>query len=213
MVTRHVSGAAIIHKIPMGPYGNNGYVVVCPRTNESIVIDTPAEPEKLLEIAGGTTVKCILITHTHPDHLMGFDVIRNACKAAVGVHMVEAASLPSKPDFHLKDGDSLTIGTVHLKVLHTPGHTPGSMCFLTGKHLFSGDTLFPGGPGRTRTPRDLKQILGSITNKLLALPEDTIVYPGHGNNTTIGDAQVEYAVFASRSHSDDLCGDVQWIGR
>ncbi len=213
MVTRHVSSEAVIHKIPMGPYGNNGYVIVCPRTNESIVVDTPAEPDKLIAVAEATKVRCILITHTHQDHLLGFEAIRSACNAPVGVHATEAANLPSRADFHLKDGDLITIGTVQLKVLHTPGHTPGSSCFLVGPHLFSGDTLFPGGPGRTQTPRDLREILGSITGKLLALPLATIVHPGHGNDTTIGDAQLEYAVFSSRSHRDDLCGDVSWIGR
>ncbi|MBI2172059.1 MAG: MBL fold metallo-hydrolase [Chloroflexi bacterium] len=211
MVMRHVSGEAIIHKVPMGSYGNNGYLVVCPRTNESIIIDTPAEPEKLLAIAKDTTVKCILITHTHQDHLLGFEAIRSALSALVGVHPTEASNLPSPPDFHLLDGDTITIGTVGVKVIHTPGHTSGSLCFLSGGHLFTGDTLFPGGPGNTRTPKDLKQILGSITQRLLALPENTVVYPGHGNNTTVGDAQVEYAIFASRTHPDDLCGDVHWL--
>lgn len=208
---RHVSGEAIIHKVPMGSYGNNGYVVVCPRTNESIIIDTPAEPEKLINAAGDTKVKSILITHTHQDHLLGFEAIRQELKAPVGVHTSEAAALPSPPDFHLKDGDVITIGTVSIRVFHTPGHTTGSLCFLTGKHLFSGDTLFPGGPGRTRTPKDLKQILASISSKLLVLPEDTVVHPGHGNDTTIGDSQLEYALFISRPHPEGLCGDVHWL--
>ncbi|MBI4339283.1 MAG: MBL fold metallo-hydrolase [Chloroflexi bacterium] len=196
----------------MGSYGNNGYVVVCPETRESLVIDTPGEPEKLIAAAGATRVRCILITHTHFDHLVGFEEIRAALNAPVGVHASESDNLSSPSDFNLVDGDTITIGTVVLKVLHTPGHTPGSMCFLSGKHLFSGDTLFPGGPGRTRTPADLKRILESISSKLLVLPEDTIVYPGHGNNTTIGDAQLAYAIFASRTHPEGLCGDVQWLG-
>ena len=211
-MTLRYSGEVLVHKVPMGDSGNNGYVVVCPQTNESVVIDTPGEPDKLIAAASGTTVKAILITHTHFDHLVGFETIRSELDAPVGVHSTEADALPAAPDFHVVDGDVITAGTVALKVVHTPGHTPGAVCFLTGKHLFSGDTLFPGGPGRTRTPENLAQILGSITTKLLVLPDDTAVYAGHGDDTTIGQAKREHAEFASRPHAPDLCGDVLWLG-
>ena len=211
-MTLHYDGQDVkIHKVLMGDYGNNGYLVVCPTTNESIIIDTPGEPEKLIALAKGTTVKAILITHTHSDHLVGFDAIRAATGAPVAVHSAEADNLPSPPDRPLSDGDTVSAGTVTLTVLHTPGHTPGAVCYLTGRHLFSGDTLFPGGPGRTRTPENLQQEIGSITTKLLVLPTDTLVYPGHGDNTTIGKAQEEYKAFAGRSHPPDLCGDVLWL--
>jgi glyoxylase-like metal-dependent hydrolase (beta-lactamase superfamily II) len=97
-----------------------------------------------------------------------------------------------------------------MTVLHTPGHSPGSICLLTGKHLFVGDTLFPGGPGHTRTPSAFKQLIESITQKLLVLPEDTRVYPGHGRDTTIEKAKGEFTAFAKRPHAADLCGDVLW---
>ena len=210
MSTRH-EGEVLVHKIPMGPYGNNGYVIVCPQTNESIVVDTPGEPEKLIAVARHTMVKAILITHTHMDHLLGFEQIRSALGAPVGVHAAEATKLPTAPDFHLADGQTITAGTVALNILHTPGHTPGAVCFVTGHHLFTGDTLFPGGPGHTSTPQDLRQIVRSIEDKLLVLPGETVVYPGHGDNTTIARAREEYAVFASKSHSPDLRGDVVWL--
>ena len=95
-------------------------------------------------------------------------------------------------------------------VIHTPGHTPGSCCFLVGRHLISGDTLFPGGPGRTSGPQELQQTIASITGSLYTLPDDTIVLPGHGDDTTIGRSRQEYDVFTSRSHPADLHGDVLW---
>ncbi|MCZ6788464.1 MAG: MBL fold metallo-hydrolase [Chloroflexi bacterium] len=202
---------AKIHKVLMGDIGNNGYLLVCPVTNESIIIDTPFEPEKLLAVVKDTTVKAILITHNHYDHIDGLETIRAATGAPVGAHSAGAEELPGTLDMSLSDGDTVTAGTVTVTVLHTPGHTPGAICYLTGRHLFTGDTLFPGGPGATRTPEALQQSIRSITSKLLVLPEDTVVYPGHGDDTTIGKAHEEYKVFASRSHPPDLCGDVEWL--
>ena len=209
----HYEGEIRIHKIECGSYGNNAYLVVSPETNESIIIDTPAEPEKVLAEARGTTVKAILITHNHFDHLMGFKEIKSAIQAPVGIQQEDAHALPSPPDFYLKDGNEITAGTITLKVIHTPGHTPGAVCLVTGKHLFTGDTLFPGGPGRTGTPENLQQIIRSITGKIYVLPDESIVYPGHGNDTDIRTSKEEYRIFASKSHPPDLCGDVLWLSR
>ncbi|MFW0858887.1 MAG: MBL fold metallo-hydrolase [Dehalococcoidia bacterium] len=93
--------------------------------------------------------------------------------------------MPIKPDILLNDGDTISFGNIELHVLHTPGHTPGSVCFLTGNHLISGDTIFPSGPGRTGSPDQLRQIIESITSKILVLPDDTRVYPGHGDSTMV----------------------------
>jgi glyoxylase-like metal-dependent hydrolase (beta-lactamase superfamily II) len=113
-------------------------------------------------------------------------------------------------DRPLSDGDEIAVGSLTVRAIHTPGHTPGSTCFLVEGNVISGDTLFPGGPGRTQSPRDLEESIKSITSRLHTLPQETAVLPGHGAGTTIGESRREYAVFASRSHPPDLCGDVTW---
>ena len=204
-------GAFRLHQVPMGPYDNNGYVIADAQGQECYLVDTPPEPEKLLNEAKGMRVRGILITHNHQDHLMGFHQIRQATEAPVGIHDADKDKLPVSPDFLLTDGMELALAEATIRVLHTPGHTPGSVCLLVGKHLLSGDTLFPGGPGKTGSPANLKQIVESITQKVLPLDDDVTVNPGHGDNTTIGQAREDYQVFASRSHPDDLCGDVLWL--
>ena len=200
-----------IHKLECGPYSNNAYVVVCPHTNESIIIDTPAEPERLIEVAKATSVKAILITHNHFDHIQGFDQVTSTIKAPVGIGEDDAHALSTTPSLLLRDGDRITAGTVTLKAISTPGHTSGSTCLLVGRHLFSGDTLFPGGPGKTRTPENLKEIIRSITSKLFVLGDNLTVYPGHGDDGDLRTSKEEYAVFASKEYPPDLCGDVLWL--
>ena len=200
-----------VFKTSCGPFDNNAYLVVCPQTGESIIIDAPMGPGELLEEAKGTQVKAILITHNHQDHLAGLKEIIDATGAPVEAHSEDAAALPVSPNVLVKDGDIITAGTIELKVIHTPGHTPGSVCYLVGKHLFSGDTLFPGGPGRSRSPEALQQIIKSITEKLYPLPDDTFLLPGHGKDATLGISKEEYRVFAEKSHPADLSGDVLWL--
>ena len=206
----HYDAEVKITKINMGPYNNNGYIVICPDTNEGIIIDTPAEPEKLLGAIGDVQIKSILITHKHQDHLLGFDEITGAVQVPVGIGTDDADGLPRPPQIDLKDGMVIKFGNQEMTVLDTPGHTEGATCFLIGKHLFSGDTLFPGGPGKTRSPEAFQQVVDSITKKLLVLPDDTAVYPGHGDDTTIGKAREEYQGFASKPHRPDLFGEVTW---
>lgn len=200
-----------IHKIKCGPYDNNAYLLICPKTNESILIDTPAEPNELIEEAKKTTVKAILITHNHMDHLLGFDDVTAAINAPVGIGEADASALSKPADFMLKNGEDVKAGTISLKAIFTPGHTDGSTCLVTGKHVFTGDTLFPGGPGKTRSPEHLKQIIESINSGLFALSDDTNVFPGHGDDGNIGSSKEEYRVYASKEHPADQSGDVLWL--
>jgi hydroxyacylglutathione hydrolase len=131
-------------------------------------------------------VKYILITHGHRDHIGALEEVRSRTGAQVGIHEQDARALQRPPDFFLRDGQTLTFGDLTLEVLHTPGHSPGAVCLLAGKILFSGDTIFPNGPGNTEIPRaDYQEILQSIHSKIFTLPEDTVIYPGHGLETTV----------------------------
>jgi len=199
-----------IDRLELGPFGTNSYILICQKTNESVVVDAPGEAGMVVERLKETQPKYILMTHDHFDHIGGLVELRSALEVPVAAHPADANDLPLEPDLLLNDGDEILIGAIKLRVLHTPGHTPGGLCFLTDKYLIAGDTLFPGGPGKTQSPDDFRQIVESITEKLFELPEDTQVYPGHGEPTTIKEAKQQYEVFSTRPHDPNLCGDVEW---
>jgi len=194
---------------PLGPFDNNAYVIADPAAGEAAIVDMPAEGEKILEATAGLRVSKIILTHTHPDHWFSYDLLK-ASAAPVYCHPAEVQMPPDHIDIPLADGLELTVGNVVVRAVHTPGHTPGSVCLLVGRYLIAGDTLFPGGPGHSDTPDDLQQTIRSIVQRLYVLPGDTLVLPGHGDDTTIGASRREYAAFASRPHPPDLCGDVLW---
>ena len=211
MMPHYRDSNVTVHKIKCGPYDNNAYLLVCPHTNDSIIIDTPAEPKALIKAAQATNVKAILITHNHQDHLLGFDEVTSAIGATVGIGEGDAHALPVANLRLLKDEDEITAGHIKLRAISTPGHTPGSTCYTFGSSIFTGDTLFPGGPGKTRSPETLKEIIISITNKLFTLGQDLVLYPGHGDDGDLKSSKAEYDVFASKSHPDNLSGDVLWL--
>ena len=144
---------------------------------------------------------------------MGFEDVTAAIDAPVGIGPDDADALSRPADFMLNDGDEVSAGTVTLKAVFTPGHTPGSTCLYMGAHLFSGDTLFPGGPGKSGSPEKFAQLVESITTKLFPLGEDMYLYPGHGGDGDLRSSKEEYAVFASKEHTADLHGDVLWTER
>jgi hydroxyacylglutathione hydrolase len=200
-----------IEKLTLGPYETNAYAVVCRRTGESLVVDAPAAASEIIKCLDGTRPRCILLTHDHYDHTGVLVSLRSRLKVLLATHPASSYQLKTPPEILLKDGDTLSLGKLRINVLHTPGHTPGSLCFKIRKYLFAGDTVFPGGPGHTETPTDFAQILESITGKIYRLPGTTVILPGHGDSTTVKKSQEEYAVFASRPHPEDLCGDVLWL--
>lgn len=203
-------------------FSNNAFLITCARTGRSVIIDTPADPHELVEAAGSTQVEAILITHGHHDHVEGLSVVSKTFEVPVGIGGADRNSLPDSANsaelIDVSNGNQITVGDITLTIIETPGHTPGSTCFLldppsTGEHghLFTGDTLFPGGPGRSSSHAALKQILESLEQNLLTLPDSTVVLPGHGEFTTIGESKREYAVFSSRPLDPDLAGDVTWM--
>ncbi|MBI2846861.1 MAG: MBL fold metallo-hydrolase [Chloroflexi bacterium] len=200
-----------IRKLPLGPHQANCYVVVSLPSREALVIDVPNEPEKIMVACEGLQVRYIVITHAHSDHLGAFLEVRRGLRAPVAIHHAEADRLLEAPDLFLHHRDVLSVGALPFRVIHTPGHSPGSICLLAGRHLFSGDTLFPHGPGHTRSPADFRQEVESIRQHLLPLPDDTLVYPGHGEDTVLGREKAEIAVFSQRPWDSNLYGDVLWL--
>ena len=180
---------AEIHRLVVGPLDNNVFVLRCKQTGAAVLLDAANEHEKLLDLCRRLGVRSVLETHGHWDHIQAVPQVRDA-GYEVGVTAADAAMLPSY-DFLLEDGSVLEVGRLRLRAIATPGHTPGSMCFrLEGSPvLFSGDTLFPGGPGATGYPGgDFPTIIRSIEDRLFAtLPPETLVLPGHGADTTIGE--------------------------
>jgi glyoxylase-like metal-dependent hydrolase (beta-lactamase superfamily II) len=200
-----------IERLELSSFATNTYIVICARSGESALIDAPTGALKIVKELKGTRLKWMPLTHNHIDHIGGLPAIRKRVVAPLAVHPADNQPwLPFPPERLLKDGDVLKVGNIRIDAIYTPGHTPGSMSYRIGKYLLAGDTLFPGGPGRTIDPQSFRQIVRSITEKILPLPDDTEVYPGHGGPTTLKKAREEYAVFASRPHDVHLCGDVVW---
>jgi glyoxylase-like metal-dependent hydrolase (beta-lactamase superfamily II) len=177
-----------IHHVVVGPMDNNVYVLRCKETGQAVLIDAANEHDRLLELCRRLNVVKVLETHGHWDHIQAVPAVREA-GIDVGVTSDDAGMLPSY-DFLLEDDSVFEVGRLRLKTILTPGHTPGSMCFLIEGTpvLFSGDTLFPGGPGATGFPGgDFPTIIHSVEERLFApLAPDVLVLPGHGDDTTIG---------------------------
>ncbi len=177
-----------ITRLVVGPMDNNVFVVRCRQTGEAVLIDAADEAERLLEVSRRLGVRRVLETHGHHDHVQAVPAMR-AAGYEVGVGADDAPMLPGH-DFVIGDDSVLEVGRLRLRTIHTPGHTPGSMCFLVegSPVLLAGDTLFPGGPGATDRPGgDFDTIIRSIEGRLFArLADETVVMPGHGADTTIG---------------------------
>ena len=190
MTTLHWADSRLeVHKLVVGPYENNVFVLRCRETGESVLIDAANEHDKLLELCTRLNVRRVLETHGHFDHIQAVPAMREA-GLEVAVSSADAPMLKKVGyDVFLDDAEVIEVGKLRLHAIHNPGHTPGSISFLIegAPVLFSGDTLFPGGVGNTKTELgDFDTIIRSVDNRLFSLPAQTIVMPGHGVDTTIG---------------------------
>lgn len=188
-----------IDKVTVGPYENNVFIVRCTNTGAAVLIDAANEHEFLIPLAAALGVRRVLTTHGHWDHIQAVTAARDA-GIEVAVSAEDAAMLPSY-DSALHDEDVIAVGDVRIRVLHTPGHTPGSLSFLVEDSpvCFSGDTLFPGGPGTTKLEGgDFDTIIRTLDERLLPLAASTLVMPGHGLDTTIGTERPHLAEWAAR---------------
>ena len=171
-----------------GEYENNIYLIVCATTGKAVLIDAAAEAPRIISAGAGTDVTAILTTHGHFDHIGAVQELQDAWEIPFRLHPADTEIAQRTPDDPLSDGATIAVGELRIDTIWTPGHTPGSTCFLVEDLLFTGDTLFPGGPGATRFPyADFDQIMRSLESRLFILDDATPFFPGHGKPSTIGE--------------------------
>ncbi|MDA8321406.1 MAG: MBL fold metallo-hydrolase [Actinomycetota bacterium] len=205
--TRELPGLAIT-KVAVGPMNNNAYLLRCTSTGELALIDAANEPETLLDLLGGAPLGTIITTHRHPDHTEALAAVAKATGADTVAHVEDAPALPIAPTLMVSHGDRISVGNASLAVIHLRGHTPGSiaLCYdadgalADSPHLFTGDSLFPGGPGNTdHDPERFNALITDLEERVFAvLPDGTWVYPGHGGDTTLGAERPHLAEWRAR---------------
>lgn len=192
----HPAATVAVTKLSVGPMDNNCYVIADTTRNTGVVIDAADDADHILDAIGDLDVTAILTTHHHPDHWQALAAVARATGARVLHHREDASRIPVPAACAVADGDQLAVGAAAIEIRHTPGHTAGSVCaVLDGAaedapdmttHVFTGDTLFPGGPGKTANADAFATIMASLESRVFTLPDDTWVYPGHGDDTTLG---------------------------
>jgi glyoxylase-like metal-dependent hydrolase (beta-lactamase superfamily II) len=204
---RTLPGVSII-KMSVGPMDNNAYLVTCADTGESLLIDAANDPELLVDLVREQAPKLAMIitTHQHFDHWQALAAVAESTGAPTAAHELDAQPLPIPPERFLDGGDVLSLGDLTFDVIHLRGHTPGSIALAlrpagerTAVQLFTGDCLFPGGPGRTTTPEEFDSLMTGLENRVFDVyGDDTVVYPGHGDDTTLGEERPRLAEWRER---------------
>ena len=194
----------------------NTFVLVCPATQQSVLIDPGAEAQVLLDMLADSHPIGILVTHAHLDHISALDEVRARLDVPVMTH-AESHLEPVQPaDRNLKHGDTLSVGQHAIRVYHAPGHTPGQICFALwdeggegDQRVIVGDTIFEGGPGRTRSAADFQTTLQTLRDLILPWSDEALCYPGHGPHFCLGDKRADIEAFLAKDHGD-FCGDATW---
>jgi glyoxylase-like metal-dependent hydrolase (beta-lactamase superfamily II) len=194
----------IISKIAVGPFENNCYLLRCRRTGEQLLIDAADDTDALLALTGTDGLATIVTTHSHADHWQALAAVQQATGATTVAHQLDAPDLPVTTDRGVEDGDIVRVGDVSLTVIHLQGHTPGGIAIAYDDpegppHLFTGDSLFPGGPGRTTSADDFDSLMGDLQTKVFdQYPDETWFYPGHGRDSTLGTERPHLAEWRAR---------------
>jgi glyoxylase-like metal-dependent hydrolase (beta-lactamase superfamily II) len=181
-----------VTKLAVGPYDNNVYLLRCADTGDTVLVDGANEPERVLETLGNDKLVAIVQTHGHPDHVIAIKGLKAATGAPMLCHPDDASLMPVPPDSTLTDGETIPVGNAVVRAIHLVGHTEGGLAFLYDAadtpHLFSGDSLFPGGPGNTwGDAARFDRLMSDLEEKVFnPLSDETWVYPGHGKDTTLG---------------------------
>jgi glyoxylase-like metal-dependent hydrolase (beta-lactamase superfamily II) len=187
--------ALSITKLSVGPMDNNAYLLVCRATNEALLIDAANEPDRLADLVGASPTRPelqhLVTTHRHADHWQALGAVAGMFQTRQIAHPLDAPELPIPMDELVEQGDTVRFGEVELEVVHLRGHTPGSIALVyrgaDHPHIFTGDSLFPGGPGKTAGPAEFTSLINDLEERVFGpLPDETWVYPGHGDDTTLG---------------------------
>lgn len=200
-----------VQRFGVGSYGNNVYLVQDQLQGCCVLIDAAAESDALLQAIGPDRLVAIILTHAHMDHIHALEEVRKKSGAPVGIHPLEPEATRLRPEISLSDGYRIAVGSHELEVLHTPGHTSGSVSlFLPSTLCFCGDTVFPGGPGKTWSPEGFQTLIQSLERKIYTLPHNILLLPGHGEGILVGDSKKEYEVFHRRPREKTPFGEVHW---
>ena len=205
---RRTLDALTVTKVSVGPMDNNAYLLVCRTTGEALLIDAANDAERLMDLLGHgpdrPDLRTIVTTHRHRDHWQALGAVAGATGVQTVAHPVDAPALPVPPDLLVDHGDTVDVGHVALEVIHLRGHTPGSIALLHRDadgtpHLFTGDSLFPGGPGRVGHPEDFTSLMNDLESRVFnRLPDETWFYPGHGKDSTLGAERPHLAEWRER---------------
>jgi glyoxylase-like metal-dependent hydrolase (beta-lactamase superfamily II) len=201
--TRELDGLTLT-KVAVGPFDNNAYLLRCTRTGAQVLVDAAAEASTLMELTG-PTLDAVITTHQHHDHWQALSAVVDSTGAKTYAGRLDAAGIPVPTDVLVDDGDVIRVGDISLTAIHLVGHTPGSIALLYSDpagtpHLFTGDCLFPGGVGNTmKDPERFASLYSGVVAKIFdVLPDQTWVYPGHGNDTTLGTERPHLAEWKAR---------------